>query len=264
METWGEGGVVYWDSGSCFLSVLCPLGVGGLQRVKNLPFGVVECPGPPWLLVMVTEHLPLMSSMPWSLSLDNQCPDWPGGGPHLVAHLLSGDAHRDTLCHIFFGVGGGDGFRTLEDTGLRFVVKGSLVWMTRVDSPKVTVRPTNREIWSVFAGQTDGLQGEALGKTWALPWWYLCSCPQPSWQSRIRMTSRAGLFKVGSTPEIYLVFVLVLVLVARFHMTFGLMEDQCIRSLPHHSVTLCRASAPLQGGLDCPPLGLGFARGSRS
>lgn len=63
METWGEGGVVYWDSGSCFLSVLCPLGVGGLQRAKNLPFGVVECPGPPWLLVTVTEHLPLMSSL---------------------------------------------------------------------------------------------------------------------------------------------------------------------------------------------------------
>lgn len=111
METWGEGAVVYWDSGSCFLSVLCPLGVGGLQRVKNLPFGVVECPGPPWLLVTVTEHLPLMSSMPWSLLLDNQCPDWPGGSPHLVGHLLSRDAHRDTLCHIFFGVGGGKAFK---------------------------------------------------------------------------------------------------------------------------------------------------------
>lgn len=107
METWGEGGVVYWDSGSCFLSVLCPLGVGGLQRVKNLPFSVIECPGPPWPLATVTEHLPLMSSMPWSLLLDNQCPDWPGGGPHLVAHLLSGDGHWDTPCHIFFGGGGG-------------------------------------------------------------------------------------------------------------------------------------------------------------
>lgn len=170
---------------------------------------------------------------------------------------------RHSLPH-FLWCWRGEGFRTLEDTGLRFVVKGALVWMTRVDSPKVTVRPTNREIGSVFAGQTDGLQGEALGKTWALPWWYPCSCPQPSWQSRVRMTSRAGLFKVGSTPEIYLFFVLVLVLVARFHMTFGLMEDQCIRSLPHHSVSLCRASAPPQGGLDCPPLGLGFARGSRS
>jgi hypothetical protein len=29
LATWGEGGVIYWDSGSCFLSVLCPLGVGG-------------------------------------------------------------------------------------------------------------------------------------------------------------------------------------------------------------------------------------------
>lgn len=72
--------------------------------------------------------------------------------------------------------------------------------MTRVDSPKVTVRPTNRGIGSVFAGQTDGLQGEALGKTWTLPWWYPLSCPQP-WQSHVCMTSRAGLFKVGSTPE---------------------------------------------------------------
>lgn len=141
-------------------------------------------------------------------------------------------------------------------------MKGALVWMTRVDSPKVTVRPTNREIEFVFAGQTDGLQGEALGKTWALPWWYPLSCPQPSWQSHVCMTSRAGLFKVGSTPEIYLVFVLVLV--SRFHMTFGLMEDQCIRRLSHHSVTLWRASAPPQADLDCPPLGLGFARGSRS
>lgn len=42
--------------------------------------------------------------------------------------------------------------------------------LSRDDSPKVTVRPTNREIGSMFAGQTDGLQGEARGKTWALPW----------------------------------------------------------------------------------------------
>lgn len=88
----------------------------------------------------------------------------------------------------------------------------------------------------MFAGQTDGLRGEALGKTWALPWWYPWSCPQPSRQSRAFMSSRAGLFKVGSTPEIYLVFVLVCV--ACSHMTFGLMEDQCIGSLPHRSVTL--------------------------
>lgn len=82
----------------------------------------------------------------------------------------------------------------------------------------------------MFAGQTDRLQGETWGETWALPWWCPCFCPQPSWQSRAYVSSRAGLFKVGSTPEIYLVFVLVRV--ACFHMTFGPMEDQCIRSLP--------------------------------
>lgn len=86
----------------------------------------------------------------------------------------------------------------------------------------------------MFAGQTDGLQGEALGKTWALPWWYPCLCPHR--QSCAFMSSRAGLFKVGSTPEIYLVFVLVCV--ACSHMTFGLMEDQCTKSFPHRSVTL--------------------------
>lgn len=32
VATWGEGGVICWDAGSCFLSVLCPLGVGGYRE----------------------------------------------------------------------------------------------------------------------------------------------------------------------------------------------------------------------------------------
>lgn len=237
--------------------------MGGLQRVKNLPFGVIERPGPPWPLARVPEHLTpheqhAVETLGWTTSAQTgqvAVPIW---------KLISS---RETLTvrswpHFLWWWRRGECFQTLEDTGLRFVVKGALVWMAGADSPKVTVRPTNREIGPVFAGQTDGLQGEALGKTWAPPWWYPCSRPQPSWQSRVYMASRAGLFKVGSTPEVYLVFVLVLV--ACFHMTFGLMEDQCTRSLPYHSVTLWPASAPPQAGLGCPPLGLGFARGSRS
>lgn len=88
-------------------------------------------------------------------------------------------------------------------------MNGALVWVTGVDSRKVTVRPTNREMGSVFAGQTDGLRGEALGSALVVS---ICDqVPQPSWQSRAFTSSRAGLFKVGSTPEIYLVFVLVCV-----------------------------------------------------
>lgn len=79
----------------------------------------------------------------------------------------------ETLLATFSLVVEGEHFQTLKDTALKSVVNGALVWVTRVDNCKVTVCPTNREIGSVFAGQTDGLQGEALGKTWALPWCYL-------------------------------------------------------------------------------------------
>lgn len=78
--------------------------------------------------------------------------------PHPFTHLLSGAA-------TFSLVGRGGGFQTLEDTSLRCVVNGTLVWMMRIGSPNVMVRPTNREIGSVFAGQTDEPQGEAQGKT---------------------------------------------------------------------------------------------------
>lgn len=79
----------------------------------------------------------------------------------------------ETLLAMFSLVVEGEGFQTLKDTGLRCVVNGALIWVTRVDNSKVTVHLTNREIRSVFAGQTDELQGKDLGKTWALPWWYL-------------------------------------------------------------------------------------------
>lgn len=132
----------------------------------------------------------------------------------------------------------------------------------RDDSPKVTVYPTNREIGSMFAGQTDGLQERPGARLGLCPGGVLCLCPQPSWQSRAYVSSRAGLFKVGSTPEIYLVFVLVRV--ARFHMTFGLMEDRCIRSLPCLPIPSPCGFCPTPGWSRCPPLGLGFAQGSRS
>lgn len=90
-----------------------------------------------------------------------------------------------TLLATFSLVVEGEGFRTLEDTGLRCVINGALVWVTRVDSRKVTVHPTNREIGSVFAGQTDGLQGEAPGKTWALPWWCLSMLTFPNLGSHV-------------------------------------------------------------------------------
>lgn len=226
------------------LLFICTLsfGGGGLQRVRNLPFGVIERSGPPWLLVRMTEHLPLMSSVSWSLLAGQPVPRlarwqspiwWLSSCQELLSEIL-----LTTLSLVVEG----EGFRTFEDTGLRCVVSGTLVWVTGVDSRKVTVRPTNREIGSVFAGQTDGLQGEALGSALVV---FICAhVPQPSWQSRAFTSSRAGLFKVGSTPEIYLVFVLVCM--ASSHMTFGLMEDQCIRSLPHHSLTPWRLPDPRQ------------------
>lgn len=114
----------------------------------------------------------------------------------------------------------------------------------------------------MFAGQTDGLQERPGAKLGPCPGGVLCLRPQPSWQSRAYVSSRAGLFKVGSTPEIYLVFVLVRV--ARFHMTFGLMEDRCIRSLPCLPIPSPCGFCPTPGWPRCPPLGLDFAQGSRS
>lgn len=41
----------------------------------------------------------------------------------------------ETLLATFSLMVEGEGFLILEDTGLRFVMNGALVWMTRVDSP---------------------------------------------------------------------------------------------------------------------------------
>lgn len=49
--------------------------------------------------------------------------DWPGCGPHLVTQELLTEA----LLTTFALVGGGGGVQTLEDTGLRCVMNGTLV-----------------------------------------------------------------------------------------------------------------------------------------
>lgn len=124
-------------------------------------------------------------SVLWSLLAGQPVPRlarWrsPSGG----SPLLRSCSHSLPLLATFSLVVEGEGFRTLEDTGLRCVINGALngalVWVTRVDSRKVTVHPTNREIGSVFAGQIDRLQGEAPGKTWALPWWCLSMLTFPN------------------------------------------------------------------------------------
>lgn len=121
----------------------------------------------------MTEHLPpheqrAVESLGWTTSAQTGQVVVPIWWLTSSQELLT-----ETLLAMFSLVVEGGGFLTLEDTGLRCVVNGALVWVARVDSCKVTVHPTDREIGSVFAGQTDGLQGEAPGKTWALPWWCL-------------------------------------------------------------------------------------------
>lgn len=72
--------------------------------------------------------------------VDSQCPDWPGCGPHLVAHVLS----PRQLLTTFALVEGGGGIRTLEDTGLRCVTSGTLVWVEMTAQKSRYILPTEK------------------------------------------------------------------------------------------------------------------------
>lgn len=70
--------------------------------------------------------------------VDNQCPDWPGCSPHLVAHVLSPMHSSPRL--LWWG----GGVRTLEDTGLRCVTSGTLVWVETTALKSQYILPTEK------------------------------------------------------------------------------------------------------------------------
>lgn len=129
--------------GSCFLSVLCPLGVGGLQRVRTLSFSAIGCPVPLWPLARVPQHHQLVSGMPWSLGWTTSAQ--PGEAAVPSWSLMSfQELLTEALLATFASVGGGGGVQTLEDTGLRCVMNGTLVWVEMAALKSQCVLPTEK------------------------------------------------------------------------------------------------------------------------
>lgn len=141
---WRPGEKGASSTGLGVLLFICTLSFGGGGATESQDsFSAIGCPVPLWPLARVPQHHQLVSSMPWSLGWTTSAQ--PGEAAVPSWSLMSfPELLTEALLATFASVGGGGGVQTLEDTGLRCVMNGTLVWVEMAALKSQCILPTEK------------------------------------------------------------------------------------------------------------------------